>query len=244
MSETIPSSSEWFPFHEQTSIHGQAETYSSSLGFSDATIVTTTTTTPIGASDHSLVLSPTCSTTATAPLTPKVCVSKTIRRRSRASKKTPTTLLNANTKNFRALVQQFTGCNSTTRSFGRQMGPINLNFQLGSAQNHNIETTIMSPFFGSYNNYPHQYHQYQMQQQEQQPLQQQHHDHQQSLHQEQKYMVSSLEDFYFRGPGDIGTTTAGNNLEIPDEILIMDDFPLYELARESLYNENMNVTSS
>ncbi|KAF2293124.1 hypothetical protein GH714_037342 [Hevea brasiliensis] len=156
MSETIPSSSEWFPFHEQTSIHGQAEPYSSSLGFSDATIVTTTTTTPIGASDHSLVLSPTCSTTATAPLTPK----------------------------------------------------------------------------------------YQMQQQEQQPLQQQHHDHQQSLHQEQKYMVSSLEDFYFRGPRDIGTTTAGNNLEIPDEILIMDDFPLYELARESLYNENMNVTSS
>ncbi|RYR17265.1 hypothetical protein Ahy_B03g062035 [Arachis hypogaea] len=35
---------------------------------------------------------------------------KPIRKRSRASRRTPTTLLNANTNNFRELVQKFTGC--------------------------------------------------------------------------------------------------------------------------------------
>lgn len=65
--------------------------------------------------------------------------SKPIRRRSRASKKTPTTLLNANAKNFRALVQQFTGC-PTPISFANQKGPVNLNFGLKNA------TPIIEPF--------------------------------------------------------------------------------------------------
>ncbi|XP_024975273.1 VQ motif-containing protein 22-like [Cynara cardunculus var. scolymus] len=38
---------------------------------------------------------------------------KPIRRRSRASRKTPTTLLNASPTDFRALVQRFTGCDSS-----------------------------------------------------------------------------------------------------------------------------------
>ncbi|OIW14258.1 hypothetical protein TanjilG_21398 [Lupinus angustifolius] len=64
-------------------------------------------------------------------------VSKPIRRRSRASKRTPTTLLNANTTNFRALVQQFTGCPSTTMSsLGVHKGPITLNFKHGSSRQH------------------------------------------------------------------------------------------------------------
>lgn len=52
-----------------------------------------------------------------------------VRRRSRASKKTPTTILNASTSNFRALVQQFTGCH--TRAY---RGPIYLNFSLNNHQ--------------------------------------------------------------------------------------------------------------
>lgn len=62
--------------------------------------------------------------------------SKVTRRRSRASKKTPTTHLNANTSNFRALVQQFTGCPSnitTCVSLKRSKGPVNLNFGLNTA---------------------------------------------------------------------------------------------------------------
>ncbi|KAL7131339.1 hypothetical protein ABFS83_13G190800 [Erythranthe nasuta] len=60
-------------------------------------------------------------------------VGKPIRRRSRASRKSPATLLNANASNFRALVQQFTGCHSPLSPFGmttttNYKGPINLNF--------------------------------------------------------------------------------------------------------------------
>ncbi|CAL0301542.1 unnamed protein product [Lupinus luteus] len=69
-------------------------------------------------------------------------VPKPIRRRSRASKKTPTTLLNANTTNFRALVQQFTGCPSTTMSsLGVHKGPITLNFKNGSSKQKNQPNT-------------------------------------------------------------------------------------------------------
>ncbi|KAL3344771.1 hypothetical protein AABB24_023954 [Solanum stoloniferum] len=53
-----------------------------------------------------------------------------IRRRSRASKKTPTTHLNADASNFRALVQQFTGCHTANTFLGAHKGPINLNFGL------------------------------------------------------------------------------------------------------------------
>ncbi|GMN56038.1 hypothetical protein TIFTF001_025161 [Ficus carica] len=60
-------------------------------------------------------------------------MSKPIRRRSRASKKTPTTLLNANANNFRALVQKFTGCPKDSLSLADQKGPVNLNFGLKNA---------------------------------------------------------------------------------------------------------------
>lgn len=58
---------------------------------------------------------------------------KPIRRRSRASKKTPITVLQANANNFRTLVQQFTGCPGTAISF---KGPLNLSFSNFHPQNH------------------------------------------------------------------------------------------------------------
>lgn len=56
---------------------------------------------------------------------------KPIRRRSRASKKTPTTLLKVNPRNFRALVQQFTGCDGAPSTCYK--GPVTLNFEHGSS---------------------------------------------------------------------------------------------------------------
>lgn len=60
---------------------------------------------------------------------PKGSIGKPVRRRSRASKKAPTTLLKADANNFRALVQQFTGCHSATALLRAYKGPINLNFK-------------------------------------------------------------------------------------------------------------------
>lgn len=59
---------------------------------------------------------------------------KSTKRRSRASRKTPTTLLNANATNFRSLVQQFTGKPSAPSVItpGVHRGPLNINFGEGS----------------------------------------------------------------------------------------------------------------
>ncbi|CAN8270400.1 unnamed protein product [Cochlearia groenlandica] len=64
------------------------------------TTVTTTTTTTSSAATESRRLS---------PETGRVTKPTTRSRRSRASRRTPTTLLNTDTSNFRAMVQQFTG---------------------------------------------------------------------------------------------------------------------------------------
>lgn len=62
---------------------------------------------------------------------PKNGVAKPVRRRSRASKKAPTTLLNASLTNFRSLVQEYTGCHSSSSHSSilrNQRGPITLSF--------------------------------------------------------------------------------------------------------------------
>ncbi|XP_059276896.1 VQ motif-containing protein 22-like [Lycium ferocissimum] len=48
--------------------------------------------------------------------------SRPIRRRSRASRRNPTTVFNTDTRNFRAMVQQFTG--NQTGPFDQSQGPI------------------------------------------------------------------------------------------------------------------------
>ncbi|KAL0542573.1 hypothetical protein IC582_017642 [Cucumis melo] len=71
------------------------------------------------------------------------------RRRSRASRKAPTTLLNASTSNFRDLVQQFTGFHAAGASLplGSHKGPVNLSFgQDGDDHLHNNHPSVMLPF--------------------------------------------------------------------------------------------------
>ncbi|PPD95895.1 hypothetical protein GOBAR_DD07086 [Gossypium barbadense] len=109
------SSSEWMQLYEQT--------IDACFGFSDATAVTVTT--------NNLTSNTSYAAAVDHYLAPKACISKSIRRRSRASKRTPVTLLNADAKNFRSLVQQFTGCSrrSTSISFAKNpRGPVNINF--------------------------------------------------------------------------------------------------------------------
>ncbi|KAJ8567756.1 hypothetical protein K7X08_019964 [Anisodus acutangulus] len=98
-----------------------------------------------------------CDTTTLSPtnsfssheLSPKNCsLKKPIRRRSRASKKTPTTHLNADASNFRALVQQFTGCHTANTFLGAHKGPINLNFGLDENEDFDADNSITVSSFG------------------------------------------------------------------------------------------------
>ncbi|XWS67385.1 hypothetical protein CRYUN_Cryun04dG0002800 [Craigia yunnanensis] len=138
MNENLSSPSEWMQLYQQT--------IDTSFGFYDATTLTTSSC----ATSISNKLSPSSSFVAGDHLTPKGCISKPIRRRSRASKRTPTTLLNADAKNFRSLVQQFTGCRrrSTSISFDNPRSPVNINFAL--VKEHDYHSTyhasISQPF--------------------------------------------------------------------------------------------------
>ncbi|KAJ9707887.1 hypothetical protein PVL29_000119 [Vitis rotundifolia] len=93
-------------------------------------------------------------------LSPKGCISKPVRRRSRAPRRTPATLLTANTANFRALVQQFTGRPTTPFSSRSQRGPLTLNFQLGTQQ-------YLHPFGSDYHSTDHHHHRRHSEQQQQ-----------------------------------------------------------------------------
>ncbi|KAL2524788.1 vq domain-containing protein [Abeliophyllum distichum] len=65
-------------------------------------------------------------------------VSRPMRRRSRASRRTPITLLNTNTSNFRAMVQQFTGGPSSSfASRPEYSNGINFGFGVGTQQSMN-----------------------------------------------------------------------------------------------------------
>ncbi|KAE8659431.1 Copper-exporting ATPase / responsive-to-antagonist 1 / copper-transporting ATPase (RAN1) isoform 1 [Hibiscus syriacus] len=143
MSNSGGSSNGWMQFYEQTSADEVSAPYPV---FSDATMVTTS-----------------------SVFSPKGSSSKPIRRRPRVSKRKPTTLLNANASNFRALVQQFTGCPATTLSANRR-GPINLNFALRKEHNLSGTATSIMPAAGNHYYYQ-QSHQENVSQQQQ--LQQQ-----------------------------------------------------------------------
>ncbi|XP_038881626.1 VQ motif-containing protein 22-like [Benincasa hispida] len=92
--------------------------------------------------------SPSSATTHHGPNTNTNSISKP-RRRSRASRKAPTTLLNASTANFRDLVQQFTGFQAAGAALplGSHKGPVNLSFgQAGDDHLHNNHSSVMLPF--------------------------------------------------------------------------------------------------
>uniref|UniRef100_A0A6N2LDA4 VQ domain-containing protein n=1 Tax=Salix viminalis TaxID=40686 RepID=A0A6N2LDA4_SALVM len=98
---------------------------------------------------------------------PEGRVAKPIRRRSRASRRTPTTLLNTDTTNFRAMVQQFTGGPSAPFASGSQIHATNFGYAVGvHRQGHHVNhpSPVMVP--------PGYHLQYQQQQQQQQFQQQ------------------------------------------------------------------------
>ncbi|KAL2473985.1 VQ motif-containing protein motif-containing protein 22-like [Forsythia ovata] len=139
MSDHVPISSLWEQYYQQ-SILMDDHLLMPCPEFSDATTVPTTTNTnfdidqTLFTPNYSVVLScdsPENSTSsAGTDLKPKTSPGTPKRRRSRASKLTPTTFLNAHITNFRALVQKHTGCSHTEK------GPITLCFGSSSIADH------------------------------------------------------------------------------------------------------------
>ncbi|XP_009784006.1 VQ motif-containing protein 22-like [Nicotiana sylvestris] len=127
MSETITNPTDWLQIY-QHALSGQPQTSPplttvfSSGQLSDATVVTTTP-----------------SSTSPGHHGPLGRGSRTIRRRSRASRRTPTTVLNTNTTNFRAMVQQFTGSHSEPFSFS------GLEPETFRSRNINLHQQIVNP---------------------------------------------------------------------------------------------------
>ncbi|KNA15243.1 hypothetical protein SOVF_099930 [Spinacia oleracea] len=170
----MTSTSDWLHFHQSNaSAAGQtpyATSTTSDLFFSDrasdSTVVSTT-------------MSPITNPPPTGPaqLGPNPSrVTKPARKRTRASRRTPTTLLNTDTTNFRAMVQQFTGgpssnfdipgpspqifVNGMGRGYGvhQQMGQLQqqglspLQYSISSNNNNNNINMLMQSM--GENNYP------------------------------------------------------------------------------------------
>ncbi|CAI8590013.1 unnamed protein product [Vicia faba] len=210
----------WMQFYEQSLM----DDHHAIENFSDSTVMTTN---PLPL--ETIVMSPTNSYSNTSDqLTPKGgSVSKPIRRRSRASKRTPTTLLNANTTNFRQLVQQFTGCPSTSlssssSSLGVHKGPITLNFQQGSKQNiqHDTSTTRLMPQFSStgYNQVSRPF-----------PLKME----QIQVAQQQQNRYNSFD--YVKNNNSFGSNSG--NMDVSDGLVVDNDFGLQDLSVNSFSND-------
>lgn len=160
MSEIMSSPTDWSQFYQNLSnqeIPSRVRMVSSEGA--EATVVSTTimSSSPVGSgpSGH---------------LSPEGRVGKPARRRSRASRRTPTTLFNTDATNFRAMVQQFTGGPSAVPFAAAGGTHPNFGFSFGGREPHvNPAGSLMVPL------------QLQYQQQQQNPLIQ---------HQNQPYMFS------------------------------------------------------
>lgn len=174
-----------------------------------------------------------CDTTTLSPtnslsshdLSPKnCCIKKPIRRRSRASKKTPTTHLNADASNFRALVQQFTGCHTSNTFLGAHKGPINLNFGLDENEDFDADNSITHLSSFACDNYcgfkvqP----QREMQQKEKKMVNKE--------DQDQKGMCSVDHTI-------IGSSSTTNSSSPPLDFLTLDDFELENLSLQDFTEE-------
>ncbi|XP_044490049.1 uncharacterized protein LOC123214370 [Mangifera indica] len=220
MSVAMSSPGDWTQFYQQTSVPVSTEMIppgrpSSGISpVSDSMInsVTTTTLTPSSASAPS--------GSNLGNLSPDGRVSKPVRRRSRASRRTPTTLLNTDTTNFRAMVQQFTGGPTAPFASGPHPGGPS-GFSFGFAGGRQVQfnhpgNVIMPPGYHL---------QYQAQAQAQAQAQTQRF--QQQQNQGSEYMIS-LGNSNILGPGGDGffQRLGGNprpNMEISDDQYVMEN---------------------
>ncbi|CAN6990738.1 unnamed protein product, partial [Brassica rapa subsp. trilocularis] len=120
---------DWSPFYNNN------QTFFTTSTITSTAVTTTTTASPSGEA-----------TSMDSRLSPETGrVTKPARKRSRASRRTPTTLLNTDTSNFRAMVQQYTG------------GPSAMAFGSGNTTSGFSLTASSDPSAGSSQQVPWQY---------------------------------------------------------------------------------------
>ncbi|CAK9171521.1 unnamed protein product [Ilex paraguariensis] len=220
MSDTTPAFTEWLQFYQTTQPSPEVPL----SGLSNATAVVTS---PTGENKMTPVTPPT-SITGGGDLSPRASIGKPARRRSRASRRTPTTLLNASATNFRALVQQFTGCQSSfSSSSGSQSGPFNLNFAATNEQNYYGTTSTTATSGLNHYSQPNPWHEQQHQQQQQQ----------QQLYPNQRYMFSSVNNNNDAVPSAYGNPTPNT---WSSHNYVMANNPSHELAGDSTFNGERN----
>ncbi|XP_010914245.1 uncharacterized protein [Elaeis guineensis] len=205
MSDTSSGPPEWAQFYCQNGLGTHPAATPAMLGHmsggvADSTVVTTTSSPTIAGSSSS----PT-----SHPAAIEGRVGKSARRRSRASRRAPTTLLNTDTTNFRAMVQQFTGIPSGPYSSSYQPSnrPV-INFGLNF--NDPLRQATVVPF-GRLQ---------QLQQQQQYQGQSFQHQHEGGHHyQPQQQQQQSYDGTMFDGNHDIflqGFSNPRANLEVTD----------------------------
>lgn len=161
-------------------------------------------------------------------MSPRSGVSKPVRRRSRASRRTPTTLLNTDTANFRAMVQQFTGGPSVpfASGSGQQISsPNTFRFGTGGQRRQVDPSEVLVPAA------------YRLQYQLQQPQQQQHLQYQQpSL---PSYMFSFNNSMASNPPVDdgflqrIARDPRPSSMEVSTGLMLAEDVSSLQLAPAS-----------
>ncbi|XVF71151.1 hypothetical protein PTKIN_Ptkin12aG0013300 [Pterospermum kingtungense] len=153
MSETMSSPTNWPEFYQHSNLSNQdipsrvrvvsSEPMLGDGGSEASTIVSTTIMSPISPIGS---VGPAGSSIGDH-LSPEGRVGKPARRRSRASRRTPTTLLNTDTTNFRAMVQQFTG--GPTAPFApaghHHPGAPNYGFSFGGREPYANPSALMVP---------------------------------------------------------------------------------------------------
>ncbi|CAK7345204.1 unnamed protein product [Dovyalis caffra] len=162
---------DWSQFYQQNISNQVLPPIRPMFGDRVADAITVTTTTTVNTVGVTNPMGPGNSSSSAGHMSPEGRVAKPIRRRSRASRRTPTTLLNTDTTNFRAMVQQFTGGPSAPFTSGSQINATNFGFALGAhRQAHHVNhpsPVVMPP--GYHLQYQQQQQQHQFQQQSQQP---------------------------------------------------------------------------
>ncbi|PWA41842.1 VQ motif-containing protein 22 [Artemisia annua] len=139
MATSNSNNNEWLQIYQNNLVTGQSQPVR--FGWSgdvvtDATTVTTTTSTTASSGNNQLG---------------RVIRPNNPRRRSRASRRTPTTLLNTDTSNFRAMVQQFTGGGNGSNAFASAPTSMNsYNTDSPGLSYHGTGSRITAPPLGGY----------------------------------------------------------------------------------------------